>query len=128
MVELCDRCWNQLANGLATAEGATATPDPDLDPDGITWIEPPACTKCHHQVRRYPTYYDRWVDLATCELPAKDVPEPYRWRLAKGTGPYVGTMVAVQVRQIEPLPSDLVIPAHSLLCPDEEAERQDLSR
>ncbi|MFD6553845.1 hypothetical protein [Streptomyces sp. NPDC058398] len=34
-------------------------------------------------VRVWPTNYDRWVSLATVELPAKDVPEPLRWRLTK---------------------------------------------
>lgn len=31
----------------------------------------------------YPTSYDRGVSLAAMELPAKDVPEPFRWRLVK---------------------------------------------
>ncbi|MEU6775302.1 hypothetical protein [Streptomyces sp. NPDC046759] len=31
----------------------------------------------------YPTTYDRWVSLAMVELPAKDVPEAFRWRLMR---------------------------------------------
>jgi Family of unknown function (DUF6083) len=127
MGELCDGCWNQLANDLATAEGATAAPIPDLDPNDVTWIEPPHCPKCNRQVRSYPTNYDRWVALATCELPAKDVPEPYRWRLTPAAGTHAGTMIAVRLKGIEPLPSERVTPAHAFLCPDEEAERLDLS-
>ncbi|MFE7990216.1 DUF6083 domain-containing protein [Streptomyces shenzhenensis] len=130
MVELCDGCWNRFTNDLAMLEGATAPPCPAPDPDDVEAIgppEPPTCPKCHHSVRRYPTNYNKWVDLATCDLPAKDVPEPYRWRLTKGSGPHAGMWIAVRVHAICPLPSDLVLPAHAFLCPGEEAERQDLA-
>ncbi|MCZ9343139.1 DUF6083 domain-containing protein, partial [Streptomyces sp. TRM76130] len=83
MARLCDACWNVLANEMAAADGATAAPRPDPDPDDVSWIEPLVCPDCGAQVRRCPTNYDRWVSLAMVELPAKDVPERFRWRLLK---------------------------------------------
>ncbi|MEY2244514.1 hypothetical protein AB8A21_16605 [Streptomyces sp. BF23-18] len=44
---------------------------------------PASCPTCGALVRVWPTNYDRRVSLATVELPAKDVPEPLRWRLTK---------------------------------------------
>lgn len=126
MAELCDGCWDQLANGMAMTEGATAPPCPTPDPDdgeAIEWIEPPRCHKCGREVRRCPTSYERWVDLATVEQPAKSVPEPYRWRLVKVGGPYAPMVVAVRVRALDPLPSDPVIPAHAFLCPVTQAQQ-----
>ncbi len=69
-------------------------------------------------VRVYPTNYDRWVSLATTELPAKDVPEPFRWRLAKfpGRSRVTTEIVAVRVRGVDPLPSEPVVPAHLMMC------------
>nr|QIY77247.1 hypothetical protein HEP84_34085 [Streptomyces sp. RLB1-33] len=65
-----------------------------------------------------PTNYDRWVSLATVELPAKDVPEPFRWRLTKLTArsPTVTDIVAVRVRGVDPLPGEPVVPAHRMMC------------
>ena len=76
-------CWNVFANEMAVTDGATAPPRPDTDPDDVSWIKPPTCPKCGAFVRIYPTTYDRWVSLAAAEIPAKDVPEPFRWRLMK---------------------------------------------
>lgn len=76
MAKLCDACWNTIANEMAEVDGATAAPRPD--PDDASWIEPPTCPTCGAMVRVCPTNYDRWVSLATVELPAKDVPEPGR--------------------------------------------------
>ncbi|QEU70137.1 hypothetical protein CP966_12260 [Streptomyces galilaeus] len=69
-------------------------------------------------VRIYPTNYDRWVSLATAELPAKDVPEPFRWRLTRLPDPSRLTtdIVAVRVRGVDPLPSEPVVPAHHMMC------------
>ncbi|WP_331445662.1 DUF6083 domain-containing protein [Streptomyces xanthochromogenes] len=86
MARLCELCWNILANEMAEADGATATPRPEPDLDDVSWIEPPACPRCGAAIRVYPTNYDRWVSLATVELPAKDVPEAFRWRLTKLPG------------------------------------------
>ncbi|MEV5985487.1 DUF6083 domain-containing protein [Streptomyces sp. NPDC052051] len=117
MAELCDACWHGLANDIAEEEGATTAPSPDPDPDDVSWIEPPMCPDCGAEVRVYPTNYDRWVSLATREQPAKDVPAHYRWRLT----PTPTGSVAVRVRAIEPLLSDLVLPDHRMLCvPDED--------
>jgi hypothetical protein len=103
---------------MAAADGATATPRPEPDPEDVSWIEPPICPKCGALVRIYPTNYDRWVSLATVELPAKDVPEPFRWRLTTFPDPSrrATDIVAVRVRGIDPLPGEPVVPAHRMLC------------
>ncbi|TFV34299.1 hypothetical protein E4K10_14895 [Streptomyces sp. T1317-0309] len=73
---------------------------------------------------RVPTNYDRWVSLAMVELPAKDVPEPFRWRLtrAPAPAPVSADIVAVRVRGIDPLPSEPVVPAHRMMCVPEFGE------
>ncbi|MET7794822.1 DUF6083 domain-containing protein [Micrococcus luteus] len=116
MAKLCDACWNTIANEMAEVDGATATPRPD--PDDASWIEPPTCPTCGAMVRVCPTNYDRWVSLATVELPAKDVPEPFRWRLTKlpARSPIVTDIVAVRVRGVDPLPGEPVVPAHRMMC------------
>jgi hypothetical protein len=111
MAEMCEECWQRLANGLATVEGATAPPQ---DPAGNG---PPRCRACRGVVRRYPTYYERWVDLATVELPAEEVPQRYRWRLIKAPAPRAPVVLAVHIRVVDPLPRDPVLPAHAFLCP-----------
>ncbi len=118
MARFCEACWNVFANEMAVADGATAPPRPDPDPDDVSWIEPPTCPRCSAFVRIYPTTYDRWVRLAAVEMPAKDVPEPFRWRLMKLPDPSRITteIVAVRARGIDPLPGDLVVPAHSMMC------------
>ncbi|MFJ9631558.1 DUF6083 domain-containing protein [Streptomyces sp. NPDC101175] len=83
----------------------------------MRWIEPPRCPECDALVRMYPTSYDRWVSLATVELPAKDVPAGFRWRLTKVPGSRIPMdIVAVRVRGIDPLPSEPVVPAHRMMC------------
>ncbi|MFE0739288.1 DUF6083 domain-containing protein [Streptomyces sp. NPDC058855] len=112
---------------MAQDEGATALPWPEPDPDDVTFLEPPTCPQCGSDIRIYPTIYDRWVSLATRELPAKDVPQRFRWRLVQLPSPYspvVTDVVAVRVRGIDPLPGEPVIPAHQMLCSAEEVERQ----
>ncbi|MFD8914337.1 DUF6083 domain-containing protein [Streptomyces sp. NPDC059575] len=119
MAELCDTCWNDLANRLAQHEGATAAPRPAPDPDDVTFLEPPRCALCDADIRVYPTVYDRWVSLAMTEFPAKAVPEHFRWRLVKiqaPRSPMVVDVVAVRVRGIDPLPGESVTPAHQMLC------------
>ncbi|WP_075033834.1 DUF6083 domain-containing protein [Streptomyces mirabilis] len=76
------------------------------------------CPKCGISVRICPTSYDRWVSLATVELPAKDVPEPFRWRLTRlPDQPHLAAdIVAVRVRGIDPLPGEPVVPAHRMMC------------
>ncbi|MEV7979416.1 DUF6083 domain-containing protein [Streptomyces sp. NPDC086519] len=131
MAVLCDDCWNRLADEMADKEGATATPRPDPDPDDVTLPEPPTCGLCGADVRVYPTVYDRWVSLAMVELPAKDVPRPFRWRLVKVTpprSPVVIDIVAVRVRGIDPIPGELVTPAHQFLCAAEQAEQSVVKR
>ncbi|WP_338700541.1 DUF6083 domain-containing protein [Streptomyces sp. Q6] len=89
----------------------------------MSWIEPPRCPLCGAEIRICPTNYDRWVGLALVELPAKEVPERYRWRLTPLRGPSRVTtdVVAVRVRGVDPLPGDLVVPVHRMLCfPHEE--------
>ncbi|MER7397757.1 DUF6083 domain-containing protein [Streptomyces sp. NPDC000151] len=101
----------------------------DPGPDEHTWHEPPPCPDCGAvgSVRR--TNYDRWVRLAAKDLPAKDVPPEHRWRLetvrTRHSSYGVG-LVAMRLGAIEPLPSDLVCPAHRTvcLCPEAEEERQ----
>lgn len=117
MAVLCDACWNRAANDLAADEGATAAPRPDPDPEDTAWIEPAPCRECGAEVRVFPTNYDRWIVLATVELPAKDVPPRFRWRLVHGPD----GSVAVRVRGIEPALGDPVVPDHRMLCPAEEA-------
>ncbi|MEU7056732.1 DUF6083 domain-containing protein [Streptomyces sp. NPDC046197] len=107
---------------MAEVDGATAGPRPDPAPEDTSWIEPPTCPKCGAAVRVCPTNYDRWVSLAMVDLPAKEVPEPYRWRLTKvyGRAPIPIDIVAVRVRGVDPLPSEPVVPAHRMMCvPDE---------
>ncbi|WP_326655322.1 DUF6083 domain-containing protein [Streptomyces sp. NBC_01750] len=134
MALLCGRCWNAHANEIAIHEGATDTPRPDPDPDDVSPYEPPCCPQCKAEVRPYPTNYDRWVHLATRDYPAKDVPPRYRWRLVSIRARYSSVpmdVVAVRVRGIEPLPSDLVRPAHRAVClsPDamDEVEQEQVS-
>ncbi|MET9914682.1 DUF6083 domain-containing protein [Streptomyces sp. NPDC006476] len=75
---------DQLACHRCGETSHTVQPDPD--PDDATWIEPPFCPECDALVRVYPTNYDRWVSLAMVELPSKDVPEAFRWRLTRLPG------------------------------------------
>ncbi|WP_319697769.1 DUF6083 domain-containing protein [Streptomyces europaeiscabiei] len=118
MASYCERCWNILANEMAAADGATAAPRPDPDPDDVTWIEPLVCPECGLLIRTYPTNYDRWVSLTMVELPAKDAPEAFRWRLTRlpDLSPTPTDIVAVRVRGIDPLPSEPVAPAHRMMC------------
>ncbi|MFK0105180.1 DUF6083 domain-containing protein [Streptomyces sp. NPDC091217] len=124
MASYCQRCWDTLANEMAEADGATATPSPEPDPDDVTWIEPPVCPECGALIRVCPTTYDRWVSLAVVELPAKDVPEAFRWRLMRlpTRSPIPANIVAVRVRGIDPLPGEPVVPAHSMMCVPEWGE------
>ena len=125
MVSYCERCWNTIANEMAEADGATAAPRPDPGPDDMTWIEPPVCPECGASIRVCPTNYDRWVSLSLVELPAKDVPEAFRWRLTRlpdRSSPIPTDVVAVRVRGIVPLPSDPVVPAHRMMCVPEWGE------
>ncbi|WP_244201821.1 DUF6083 domain-containing protein [Streptomyces diastatochromogenes] len=124
MARYCEKCWNILANEMAEADGATAAPRPASDPDDVTWIEPPMCPECGASIRLYPTNYDRWVSLAMVELPAKDVPEAFRWRLTRlpARSHIPADVVAVRVRGIDPLPSEPVVPAHSMMCVPEWGE------
>ncbi|MFF2366302.1 DUF6083 domain-containing protein [Streptomyces sp. NPDC058122] len=110
---------------MALSEGATAPPRPDVDPGDVTFLEPPTCAQCGSSIHIYPTLYDRWVSLALMELPAKDVPPGFRWRLVEirsPRSPVIIEIVAVRVHGIEPLPGDPVIPAHQMFCRAEEAE------
>jgi hypothetical protein len=119
MAVLCDSCWNVFANELAEEEGATAPPNPASDADDDTWSEPPTCADCGAGMMKYPTNYDRWVYLATKDLPAKDVAPRHRWRL-KNVRAWPSSLcidtVAVRIRAIEPLPGELVRPAHRAVC------------
>lgn len=116
MTRLCEACWNVLANEMAMTDGATAAPRPD--PGDMSWIEPPTCPKCGAFIRVYPTSYDRWVSLAPVEMPAKDVPEPFRWRLMRlpDRSRIITDVVAVRVRGVDPLPGEPVVPAHRMMC------------
>ncbi|MFJ5303972.1 DUF6083 domain-containing protein [Streptomyces sp. NPDC088350] len=118
MASYCEGCWNTYANEMAEADGATAPPRPNPDPDDVTLIEPPRCQECGALVRVYPTNYDRWVSLAMVELPAKDAPAAFRWRLTRvpDRSPVATDIVAVRVRGIDPLPSEPVAPAHRMMC------------
>ncbi|MGW0168558.1 DUF6083 domain-containing protein [Streptomyces sp. NPDC003343] len=125
IAELCDGCWNRLANRMAMDEGATAPPWPD--PDDVIFVEPPNCVRCGSRFRVYPTVYDRWVSLSLAELPAKDVPPHFRWRLVNVASPYAPVVIdvfAVRVRGIEPLLGEPVIPTHQMLCAGERAKQQ----
>ncbi|MGW3626934.1 DUF6083 domain-containing protein [Streptomyces sp. NPDC000880] len=131
MAELCDACWNDFANDLAEYEGATAPPRPEPGPDDVDLIEPPVCPECHGFLRLFPTNYDRWVYLASREYPAKEIPSRYRWRLMEIPGRQL--RVAVRIGATQPLPGEIVLPAHVAVClsPDavaavEEAWKSDL--
>ncbi|MFI2349342.1 DUF6083 domain-containing protein [Streptomyces sp. NPDC019443] len=119
MALLCERCWKAHADELAIHEGATCTQRPEPDQDDVTPYEPLRCPHCNAEVKSYPTNYDRWIHLATRDYPAKDVPPRYRWRLVAVRARHSSVpteFVAVRVRGIEPLPGDLVRPAHRALC------------
>ncbi len=121
MAVLCDPCWNRLANDLAEDEGATDEPRPGHCPEDLTWHDPPSCRRCGARVRLYPTNYDRWISLATTELPAGEVPSRYRWRLVKVYPRHAGVAVdtvAVRLRGIDPPLDEPVIPAHRMFCTD----------
>lgn len=129
LARLCDTCWNVLAGDLAEAEGATASPMPGPGPDDCTWFEPPTCRECGAHVMNYPTNYDRWVCLATTDVPAAEVAPRYRWRLKSVPGAhssYGVALVAVKVRSFEPLPGELVRPAHRALCSSPDAVRDNI--
>ncbi|RBM19713.1 hypothetical protein DEH69_09435 [Streptomyces sp. PT12] len=138
MVVLCAPCWNVYANAMAAHDGADAAPVDGDALDGIGPWGPPLCRRCDEPVRRLPTTYERWVDLEFDELPAKQVPSRYRWRVRPITPPtsrYVVGHVAIRIRGIEPLPGERVVPAHRLRClsPEAQAEveaawRYDLAR
>ncbi|MET7744362.1 DUF6083 domain-containing protein [Streptomyces sp. NPDC005385] len=122
--DLCDRCWNKVADELALSEGATAAPEPEFDPDDVDWIEPRTCRHCGTPVRCHQTNYDRWVELATFELPAKKVPPAHRWRLMRPRAlntPIVVATVAIRIGAIDPSPGEPVVPAHEFMCPGNEA-------
>lgn len=137
-VVLCDRCWNRLANDLAEIDEATGLPRPEPDPDDVEWIEPEGCPKCGMEVRTMPTNYDRWVNLSTAPARAKEVPRRYRWRIVTKTArhsTYPVAKIAVRVSGLEPMPDDMVIPAHTVECEHpaarakvEEAWRADRAR
>lgn len=115
----CEPCWNRLANELAEIDGATAAPWPEPDPESVERIEPEGCPRCGMEVRTMPTNYDRWVHLSTAPMRAKEVPRRYRWRVE--TRParhssYPVAMIAIRVSGLDPLPDDLVIPAHTVEC------------
>ncbi|MFC9744587.1 DUF6083 domain-containing protein [Streptomyces niveus] len=133
MAELCDTCWNDFANDLAKYEGATAPPRPEPRPEDTEWIEAPECPECHGEIMAFPTNYDRWIYLALREVPAKEIPSRYRWRLMEIPRQY--SHVAVRIAATQPLPGELVRPAHVAVCvsPDalaavEEARASDLRR
>ncbi|MGW2559793.1 DUF6083 domain-containing protein [Streptomyces sp. NPDC001514] len=122
MALLCEPCWDAYANEIAIHEGATDRPWPQRD--DVTPHEPPCCPHCNAEVLPYPTNYDRWVHLATRDHPVKEVPPRYRWRLVTLRARHSGIpidVVAVRVRGIEPLPGDLVRPAHRAVCLDPDA-------
>lgn len=130
-VVLCDPCWNVVANELALEEGATATPWPDPGPDEFGWCEPKPCPRCRAHVANYPTNYDRWVCLSTTEAPAEDVPPQDRWRLQTVPARHSSVpvrVVAVRLRAVDPLPGELVRPAHRSTCLDPDAVRENIFR
>ncbi|MBD0736441.1 hypothetical protein [Streptomyces sp. CBMA29] len=127
-----------MANKLAEIDGATDSPRAEPDPENLGWIEPEGCPKCGMEVRVMPTNYDRWVNLSTVPMRAKEVPHRFRWRVL--TVParhsvHPVAMIAVRVGGLEPMPDDMVIPAHTVECQDpaarakvEEAWRADRAR
>ncbi|MFB9518205.1 DUF6083 domain-containing protein [Streptomyces purpureus] len=124
---LCGTCWDIYANRRALEEGATAPARADPGPDDVDPYEPPACRHCGALVGHYPTTYDRWVHLALGDLPARDVAPGHRWRLETVPGRHTRVpvgIVAVRVRGIEPLPGDLVRPAHRAVCLSWDAARE----
>ncbi|MBY8878633.1 hypothetical protein [Actinacidiphila acidipaludis] len=118
----CDPCWERLANELAEIDGVTDRPTPEPDAESTRWIEPDnECPRCGMEVRPVRTNYDRWVNLATSPMRAKEVPRPYRWRVRTLTArhsAYPIGVIAVKVSGIEPLPDDPVTPAHTVVCAD----------
>ncbi|WP_146088304.1 DUF6083 domain-containing protein [Actinacidiphila yanglinensis] len=120
----CDPCWNRVANEMADLDGATALPRPDPGPESFEPIEPDECPKCGMEVRTVLTNYERWVHLATRSMRAKEVPRRYWWRIEPtrpGGTTYVVGSIAVRVGGIDPLPDDLVMPAHTVVCADLDA-------
>ncbi len=137
-VVLCDRCWNRLANELAEIDDVADPPRPEPNPDDTGWIEPEGCPRCGMEVRPMLTNYDRWVNLSVTPVRAKEVPRRYQWRIvakpARHSAHPVG-MIAVRVSGLEPMPDDMVIPAHTVECQDpaarakvDEAWRADRAR
>jgi len=108
-----------LANELAEIDGATAAPRPEPDPESVGWIEPDTCPRCGMEVRLMPTNYDRWVHLGMAPMRAKEVPRRYRWRIGKLSArhsPHPTAFIAVRVSGLDPLPDDLLMPAHAVEC------------
>lgn len=120
----CDSCWNRLANEMAGLDEVTDPPRPDPGPEYFGPIEPDECPKCGMEVRTVLTDYNRWVRLATREMRAKEVPRRYWWWIEwtrTSFSTYVVGSIAVRVNGIEPLPNDLVFPAHTVVCADPDA-------
>ncbi|MGW5353660.1 hypothetical protein ACWERV_24495 [Streptomyces sp. NPDC004031] len=66
-----------------------------------------------------PTNYDRWVNLSTAPARAKEVLRRYRWRIMTKTArhsTYPVAMIAVRMSRLEPMPDDMVLPAHTVEC------------
>ena len=110
-------CWNVFANEMAVTDGATAPPRPDTDPDDVSWIEPPICPRCsfcaHLPDRVRPVGQPRYGGDARQRRPRALPLAP-----DEAAGPIRVTtdIAAVRVRGIDPLPGDLVVPAHSMMC------------
>ncbi|MFG2191442.1 DUF6083 domain-containing protein [Streptomyces sp. NPDC048639] len=116
---LCERCWNITSNELALQEGATDSPGYDAEGNALVAGEPPRCPACRTPIVPCPTNYDRWVHLATKDLPAERVPRRFRWRLVDVQG---HGRVAVRIRGVEPFPTAFVRPAHRAVCLGPDAE------
>jgi hypothetical protein len=116
-----------LADEIAADDGATAPRRVDPHPDHIALVGPPLCDDCHAPVRHLATNYDKWVYLSVLDVRAKDVPRRYRWRLepirARHSA-FIVDMIAVKISGIEPLPSDLITPAHRAVCTSPDAVRE----
>ena len=78
------------------------------------------------------------MHLATAAVRAKEVPRRYWWRIEPiraRHSTYLTGQIAVRVSGIEPLPDDLVMSAHTVVCQDsaaieevKQARRDDLTR
>ncbi len=114
----CEGCWARYRNQAACGDGVSGPQPEEPDPDDVQFHEPLPCPECGSALRLYRTNYGHWVAVEDEELPAKEVPRLFRWRLQSVRARHSPVTIAVvAVRVTGDLgPSEPVRPAHRFRC------------